>query len=75
MQGGLDRLEHWSISSSLKSNKGKCWRLHLGQSNAGHRHRWEYPEKVSNLVTRQEGTSSNEKLRTLGLPSPEKRRP
>lgn len=49
--------------------------MHLGQNNTGHRHRWEYPEKVSNLVTRQEGMSSNEQLRTLGLPRPEKRRP
>lgn len=30
----LDRLEHWAIRNSIKFNKGACWMLHLGWSNA-----------------------------------------
>ncbi|KAK4806195.1 hypothetical protein QYF61_001118 [Mycteria americana] len=38
LQRDLDRLEHWTISD-MKVNKTKCWILHLGRSNAGHKYR------------------------------------
>ncbi|KAK4807191.1 hypothetical protein QYF61_024311 [Mycteria americana] len=37
--GDLDRLEHWAIISGMKFNKSKCWILHLGRSNAGHKYK------------------------------------
>lgn len=34
----LDKLEHFAISNTMKFNKDKFCVLHLGKSNAGHRH-------------------------------------
>ena len=39
LQRDLDRLEHWATINGMKVNKSKCWILHLGQSNAGHKYR------------------------------------
>ncbi|KAK4811344.1 LOW QUALITY PROTEIN: hypothetical protein QYF61_027573, partial [Mycteria americana] len=39
LQKDLDRLEHWAIINGMKFNKSKCWILHLGWSNAGHKYR------------------------------------
>lgn len=30
-----DRLQGWAITSSMKSNKNKCWMLHPGRINPG----------------------------------------
>lgn len=35
----LDELEHSAVINGMKFNKGKCQVLHLGCSNARHRHR------------------------------------
>ena len=32
-------MEHWAIINGMKFNKTKCWILHLGWSNAGHRYK------------------------------------
>ena len=37
LQGNLSRLEHWAIINGMKFNESKCWILHLGRSNAGHK--------------------------------------
>jgi len=37
-QRDLGRLEHWAMISGMKFNKLKCWILHLGWSNAGHKY-------------------------------------
>ena len=39
LQRDLDRLEHWAMINGMKFNKSKCWILHLGQSNAGHKYK------------------------------------
>lgn len=39
LQRDPDKLEHWAVSNSMKSIKGKCQVLHLEQRNAGSRHR------------------------------------
>ncbi|GAB0207248.1 mitochondrial enolase superfamily member 1 [Grus japonensis] len=39
LQRDLDRLEHWAIINGMKFNKTKCWILHLGWSNAGHKYK------------------------------------
>ena len=39
LQRDLDRLEHWAIVNGMQFNKSQCWIPHLGQSNAGHRHK------------------------------------
>jgi len=39
LQRGLNRLERWAIINDMKFNKNKCWKLHLGQSNARHKYR------------------------------------
>lgn len=40
-QGGLERLEHGTVSHGVKFNNSKCWILHLEQRNAGHNIHWE----------------------------------
>ncbi|KAK4826272.1 hypothetical protein QYF61_006719 [Mycteria americana] len=32
--------KHWAIISGMTFNKNKCWILHLGRSNAGHKYKW-----------------------------------
>jgi len=35
----LDRLECLTVINGMKFNKSKCWILHLGWSNAGHKYK------------------------------------
>ncbi|KAK4818200.1 hypothetical protein QYF61_008584, partial [Mycteria americana] len=39
LQRDLDRLKHWAMINGMKFNKLKCWILHLGWSNAGHKYK------------------------------------
>ncbi|KAK4807101.1 hypothetical protein QYF61_018442 [Mycteria americana] len=39
LQKDLDRLEHWAMINGMKVNKNKCWILHQGRSNAGHKYK------------------------------------
>ncbi|KAK4822822.1 hypothetical protein QYF61_020105 [Mycteria americana] len=39
LQRDLDRLEHWAMINGMKFNKSRCWILHLGRSNAGHKYK------------------------------------
>ncbi|KAK4827981.1 hypothetical protein QYF61_022683 [Mycteria americana] len=39
LQRDLDSLEHWAMINGMKFNKSKCWILHLGRSNAGHKYK------------------------------------
>lgn len=35
----LHRLEHWAIVNVVKFNEIRCWILHLGWSNTGHKYK------------------------------------
>jgi len=37
----LDRLEHWAVINGMNFHKSKCWILHLGWSNTGHKYKLE----------------------------------
>ncbi|KAK4828232.1 hypothetical protein QYF61_024727 [Mycteria americana] len=39
LQRDLDRLEHWAMINGMKFNTSKCWILHLGWSNIGHKYK------------------------------------
>lgn len=43
LQRDLDRLEHLTIINVMKFNKSKRQTPHLGQSNAGHKHKLGQP--------------------------------
>jgi len=51
----LDRLEHWTITNTTKFNKNKCWILHLGWTNAGHKYKWGEEWLESSLAERDLG--------------------
>ena len=38
-QRDLGRLEYWAMINGMKFNKSKCWVLHLGWSDAGHKYK------------------------------------
>lgn len=37
LQRDLDRLKYGAVINKMKFNKFKCWILHLGQGNTGHK--------------------------------------
>ncbi|KAK4830104.1 hypothetical protein QYF61_008531 [Mycteria americana] len=55
LQRYLDRLEHQAIINSMKFNKNKCWILHLGGSNAGHKYKLGEEWLESSLAERDLG--------------------
>lgn len=62
MQRDLERLEDWAIGNGMKINKGKCWVLHLGQSNVGHRYRLEEEWLESSSAERDLGVLVDSRL-------------
>ncbi|KAK4822651.1 hypothetical protein QYF61_018603, partial [Mycteria americana] len=42
LQSFLEWLLPWAIINGMKFNESKCWILHLGHSNAGHKYRLGY---------------------------------
>ncbi|GAB0179974.1 mitochondrial enolase superfamily member 1 [Grus japonensis] len=62
LQRDLDRLEHWAMINGMKFNKSKCWILHLGQSNAGHKYKLGEGWLESSPAERDLGVLVNSRL-------------
>ena len=62
LQRDLDRLEHWEMINGMKFNKSKCWILHLGWSNAGHKYKWGEERLESSPAARDLGVLVGSRL-------------
>ena len=69
LQRDLDRLELWSMTNGMELNMSKCWILHLGLNNAGHKYKLgEEPGRKASgvLVDRRLSMSQQRALAAKG---------